>query len=57
MEKDFDADLDVIELQLKRSLARNLWGDDEASRIAASGDTQIQQVLDLFQTHTMLMPK
>ncbi len=52
---EFNEDLDVIELQLKRSLARNLWGDEEASRVAASGDEQLQQAMQLFYSHEMLV--
>ena len=52
---EFSADLDVIELQLKRALARNLWGDEEASRVAAAGDEQLQQALRLFNSHEMLV--
>ena len=54
-EEEFNADLDVIELQLKRSLARNLWGDEEASRVAAAGDEQLQQARQLFHSHEMLV--
>ena len=54
-EDEFNEDLDVIELQLKRSLARNLWGDEEASRVAASGDEQLQQAMQLFYSHEMLV--
>ena len=54
-EDEFNEDLDVIELQLKRSLARNLWGDEEASRVAASGDEQLQQALQLFYSHELLV--
>lgn len=54
-EEEFNDDLDVIELQLKRSLARNLWGDEEASRVAAAGDEQLQQARQLFYTHEMLV--
>ncbi len=54
-EDEFNADLDVIELQLKRSLARNLWGDEEASRVAAAGDDQLQQARQLFYSHEMLV--
>lgn len=52
---DFSADLDAIGLQLKRALARNLWGDEEASRVAAAGDEQLQQALGLFYSHEMLV--
>ena len=52
---EFSADLDVIELQLKRALARNLWGDEEASRVAAAGDEQLQRALRLFNSHEMLV--
>lgn len=54
-EEEFNEDLDVIELQLKRSLARNLWGDEEASRVAAAGDEQLQQARQLFYSHEMLV--
>ncbi len=54
-EEEFATDLDVIELQLKRSLARNLWGDEEASRVTAAGDDQLQQALQLFHSHEMLV--
>ena len=54
-EGEFNDDLDVIELQLKRALARNLWGDEEASRVAAAGDEQLQQALLLFNAHEMLV--
>jgi len=54
-EDEFNEDLDVIELQLKRSLARNLWGDEEASRVAAAGDNQLQQARQLFYSHEMLV--
>ncbi len=54
-EDEFNEDLDVIELQLKRSLARNLWGDEEASRVAAAGDDQLQQARQLFYSHEMLV--
>lgn len=52
---DFNADTDAIGLQLKRALARNLWGDEEASRVAAAGDEQLQQALGLFYSHEMLV--
>lgn len=52
---DFSTDLDAIGLQLKRALARNLWGDEEASRVAAAGDEQLQQALGLFYSHEMLV--
>ena len=52
---EFSADLDVIELQLKGALARNLWGDEEASRVAAAGDEQLQRALRLFNSHEMLV--
>lgn len=54
-DEEFNADRDVIELQLKRSLARNLWGDEEASRVAAAGDEQLQQARQLFYSHEMLV--
>ena len=54
-EEEFNDDLDVVELQLKRSLARNLWGDEEASRVAAAGDEQLQQARQLFYSHEMLV--
>lgn len=54
-EEEFNGDLDVIELQLKRSLARNLWGDEEASRVSAAGDEQLQQARQLFYSHEMLV--
>ncbi len=54
-DEEFDSDLDVIELQLKRSLARNIWGDEEASRVAAAGDVQLQQARKLFDSHGMLV--
>lgn len=54
-DEEFNDDRDVIELQLKRSLARNLWGDEEASRVAAAGDEQLQKALQLFYSHEMLV--
>ncbi len=54
-DEEFNHDRDVIELQLKRSLARNLWGDEEASRVAAAGDEQLQQARQLFYSHEMLV--
>ena len=54
-DEEFNDDRDVIELQLKRSLARNLWGDEEASRVAAAGDEQLQQARQLFYSHEMLV--
>ncbi len=54
-DEEFNNDLDVIELQLKRAVARNLWGDEEASRVAAAGDEQLQQALQLFYSHEMLV--
>ncbi|MBT5875984.1 MAG: S41 family peptidase [Candidatus Latescibacteria bacterium] len=53
--EDFDVDMDVTKLQLKRSIARNLWGDEEAHRVAADGDIQLQNALALFTTHAMLL--
>ena len=52
---EFSADLDVIELQLKRALARNLWGDKDAGRVAAAGDEPLQRALRLFNSHEMLV--
>ena len=52
---EFNTDVDVVELQLKRALARNLWGDEEASRVAAAGDEQLQQARQLFYSHEMLV--
>ncbi len=54
-DEDFNADQDAVEIQLKRALARNLWGDEEASRVAAAGDEQLQQALRLFYSHEMLV--
>ncbi len=54
-EEEFATDHDVVGIQLKRSLARNLWGDEEASRVAAAGDEQLQQALLLFNSHEMLV--
>lgn len=54
-DEEFNDDRDVVELQLKRSLARNLWGDEEASRVAAAGDKQLQQARQLFYSHEMLV--
>lgn len=54
-DEEFNDDRDVIENQLKRSLARNLWGDEEASRVAAAGDDQLQRARQLFYSHEMLV--
>lgn len=54
-DEEFNDDRDVIDLHLKRSLARNLWGDEEASRVAAAGDEQLQQARQLFHSHEMLV--
>ncbi len=54
-DEEFNEDLDIVELQLKRALARNLWGDEEANRVAAAGDEQLQQALQLFDSHEMLV--
>lgn len=54
-EEEFATDQDVVGLQLKRSLARNLWGDEEASQVAAAGDEQLQQAMQLFNSHEILL--
>ena len=56
-DEEFTEDLDVIKLQIKRSIARNLWGDQEAHRVGATGDVQLQNALALFNTHAMLIPE
>ncbi len=54
-QEEFDTDLDVVKLQLKRSVARNMWGDEEAGKVGASGDVQLQKALLLFNTHEILV--
>ncbi len=56
-DEEFTEDLDIIKLQIKRSIARNLWGDQEAHRVGATGDVQLQNALALFNTHAMLIPE
>ena len=55
LDEDFEQDLDVIALQIRRSIARNLWGDEEAYRVWAQGEVQLQKALSLFNTHAMLL--
>lgn len=54
-DQEFSDDVDVIKLQIKRSIARNLWSDEQANRVAAEGDIQLQQAIQLFDAHTMLV--
>jgi hypothetical protein len=54
-QEEFDTDLDVVKLQLKRSVARNMWGDEEAGKVGSSGDVQLQKALLLFDTHEILV--
>jgi len=56
-EEEFATDQDVVGLYLKRSLARNLWGDEEANRISAAGDEQLQEAILLFNSHELLVPQ
>lgn len=54
-EEEFNADLDIVKLQIKRSIARNLWGDEEAFRVAAQGDLQLQQTAKLFEAYEVYL--
>jgi hypothetical protein len=54
-EEEFETDRDVIMLQLKRSIARNLWDDEKANKVGSIGDVQLQNALLLFNTHDMLV--
>lgn len=54
-DQDFSEDLDVVKNQLKRSIARNLWGDEDANRVAAEDDIQLQKAKLLFNTHEILV--
>lgn len=54
-EEEFNTDLDVVKLQLKRSIARNLWGDEQANKVASIGDVPLQNALQLFESHEMLV--
>lgn len=54
-DQEFSEDLDVVKNQLKRSIARNLWGDEDANRVAAENDIQLQKAKALFNSHEILL--
>lgn len=51
-EKQYNNSLRIIKLQLKSLIARDLWGDNEASQILDIENKPLQKAIELFQSKT-----
>jgi carboxyl-terminal processing protease len=51
-EKQYNNSLRIIKLQLKSLIARDLWGDNEASQILDIANKPLQKAIELFQSKT-----